>query len=81
MHATMHSVNTRHGSVLPPLHGKFMLETDCPYLAPEPHRGKVCEPAHVRQIAEQIAKLRNIPLPQLATETEATANAFFPFPA
>ena len=61
--------------------GKFMLETDCPYLAPEPHRGKVCEPAHVRQIAEQIAKLRNIPLPQLATETEATANAFFPFPA
>ena len=61
--------------------GKFMLETDCPYLAPEPHRGKVCEPAHVRNIAERIATLRNIPLTQLATETEATANAFFDFPA
>ena len=60
--------------------GKFMLETDCPYLAPEPHRGKVCEPAHVRNIAERIATLRNIPLAQLATETEATATAFFTFP-
>ena len=60
--------------------GKFMLETDCPYLAPEPHRGKVCEPAHVRNIAERIATLRNISLAQLATETEAAATAFFTFP-
>ena len=59
--------------------GTFMLETDSPYLAPEPFRGKTCEPAHVRTIAERISTLRNIPLSQLSAETEATANAFFAF--
>jgi TatD DNase family protein len=57
----------------------FMLETDCPYLAPVPHRGKRCEPAYVRHIAEHIAALRGIPLAELAAATEATAERFFGF--
>ena len=35
----------------------FMVETDCPFLAPVPFRGKRCEPAHTRQVAEHIARL------------------------
>ena len=57
----------------------FMLETDCPYLAPVPHRGKKCEPAFVRHTAGHIAALRGIPLAELAGATEATANSFFRF--
>jgi TatD DNase family protein len=57
--------------------GTFMVETDCPFLAPEPHRGRACEPAHVRITAEFIANLRGIPLAELAAMTEATAGNFF----
>ena len=60
--------------------GSFMVETDCPYLAPAPHRGKRCEPAHTRDTAEMIAQLRGVPLAQLAAETSATADSFFRFP-
>ena len=55
----------------------FMMETDCPYLAPVPHRGKRCEPAHTRLVAEKIAALRGEPLDYLAAKTTATAEAFF----
>ena len=58
----------------------FMVETDCPFLAPAPHRGKRCEPAHTRLVAEHIARLRGEPLATLAASTEATASAFFRFP-
>ena len=57
----------------------FMVETDCPYLAPVPHRGKKCEPAFARHTAEHIAALRGISLNDLAAATEATANRFFRF--
>jgi TatD DNase family protein len=59
---------------------RFMVETDCPFLAPVPYRGKRCEPAYTRQIAEHIAKLRDEPLESLAARTTATAAAFFRFP-
>ena len=55
----------------------YMMETDCPYLAPVPFRGKTCEPAHVRLIAEKIAALRGVTLDQVAADTERTAEAFF----
>jgi TatD DNase family protein len=55
----------------------FMLETDCPFQRPPPERDKRCEPAFVRQIAERIARLRGIPLEQLAAETTANAHRFF----
>src|SRR5216110_1100971 len=48
---------------------KFMVETDCPYLAPVPFRGKRCEPAHARLVAESIASAREIPLQELAEAT------------
>ena len=55
----------------------YMVETDCPYLAPVPFRGKTCEPAYVRLIAEKIAALRGVTLDQVAADTERTAEAFF----
>lgn len=55
----------------------YMVETDCPYLAPVPFRGKICEPSHVRLTAEQIAKLRGESVEKVAADTERTANAFF----
>ena len=59
----------------------FMVETDCPFLAPVPFRGKRAEPAHTRTTAEFIARLRGEPLETLAARTEATADAFFRFPS
>lgn len=59
--------------------GSFMVETDCPFLAPTPYRGQRCEPAHTREVAQSIAQLRGITLEQLAAETTATAEEFFKF--
>ena len=58
---------------------KFMVETDCPYLAPVPFRGKRCEPAHTRLVAEEIAKARNVSIEEIARVTTATAEEFFRF--
>jgi TatD DNase family protein len=58
---------------------KFMVETDCPYLAPVPFRGKRCEPAHTRIVAETIAAARGIPLQEVAEATTETAERFFRF--
>jgi TatD DNase family protein len=55
----------------------FMVETDCPYLAPVPHRGKRCEPAHTRLVAEKIAEVRGTTLEEIAAVTTRTAEAFF----
>ncbi|HEY2711642.1 MAG TPA: TatD family hydrolase [Chthoniobacterales bacterium] len=57
--------------------GEFMVETDCPYLAPEPHRGKRCEPGYTRLVAESIAASRGISLEELARATTETAEEFF----
>ena len=58
---------------------QFVVETDCPYLAPTPDRGKRCEPAHTRRVAEQIAQLRGLALEEIAARTTATARDFFSF--
>jgi TatD DNase family protein len=58
---------------------KFMVETDCPYLAPVPFRGKRCEPAYTRIVAESIATARGVPLEEVAEATTATAEKFFKF--
>ena len=55
----------------------FMVETDCPYLAPVPYRGKRAEPAHTRLVAEKLAELRSATLEQIAAATEKTAAGFF----
>lgn len=58
---------------------KFMVETDCPYLAPVPFRGKRCEPAHTRLVAESIATARGMSLEELARATTSNAEGFFHF--
>ena len=58
---------------------KFMVETDCPYLAPVPFRGKRCEPAHTRIVAETIATVRGVPLQEIAEATTEAAENFFRF--
>jgi TatD DNase family protein len=58
---------------------KFMVETDCPYLAPVPFRGKRCEPAHTRIVAETIAAARSISLEEVAEATTETAEKFLRF--
>jgi TatD DNase family protein len=57
---------------------RFMLETDCPYLAPVPYRGKRCEPAWVKEIAETVSQVKNCSLTELSAATCATAEKFFP---
>lgn len=57
----------------------FMVETDCPYLAPVPFRGKRCDPAHTRLVAEKIAALRDESLDQIAEQTTRNALKFFRF--
>ena len=57
---------------------KLMLETDCPYLAPVPYRGKRCEPAFVKEISETIAQVKLCSLEELSAATCRTAQEFFP---
>ena len=58
---------------------KFMVETDCPYLAPVPFRGKRSEPWHTRLVAESIANARGVSLQEIAEATTETAEKFFRF--
>lgn len=53
---------------------RLLVETDAPYLAPVPHRGKTNQPAWVRHVAEEVARLRGIPFDELAA---ATTENFF----
>jgi len=57
---------------------RFMLETDCPYLAPVPYRGKRCEPGYVREISQMIAQVKGCSLDELSSATCAAARQFFP---
>ena len=58
---------------------RIVLETDAPYLAPVPYRGKVNQPAYIRQIAECLAKHYNMEVAEIARIT--TANAVTVYPA
>lgn len=59
---------------------RILLETDSPYLAPVPHRGKRNEPAFVQSTAEFVANLRGIPLATLAEQTTANARRLYTLP-
>jgi TatD DNase family protein len=57
--------------------GRLLVETDCPYLAPVPLRGKRNEPANVVHTAACLASLRGVSLEELAAQTSANALALF----
>jgi len=56
---------------------RLILETDCPYLTPEPFRGKRNEPAYVKFVAEKVARIRNITYHEVAEQTTANAKKLF----
>jgi TatD DNase family protein len=56
---------------------RLLVETDCPFLAPHPHRGKRNEPAYVRLVAERLAEIKDIPFDTLAKATTANAYRLF----
>lgn len=58
---------------------RLLVETDAPYLAPVPHRGKINQPAFVRHVAEEVAKIKGLTYEALAAAT--TANFFRLFAA
>lgn len=60
--------------------GRYMIETDSPYLAPVPQRGKRNEPAFALHVAEAVARLRGEPVAQVATDTSEAASRFFGIP-
>jgi TatD DNase family protein len=55
----------------------LLVETDAPYLAPHPYRGRRNEPAYVRLVAERLAELRQMPLDALARQATANAGRLF----
>ena len=54
-----------------------MVETDSPYLAPVPHRGKTNEPAYVRYVAEELARIKDVPLETVAAATSTNFRRLF----
>lgn len=57
--------------------GRYMLETDSPFLAPVPFRGKRCEPAYVQYVAERAAEVRGLSPAILSEQTCGAAESFF----
>lgn len=55
----------------------MILETDCPYLAPQPVRGKRNEPAYIPMIAQEVARLKGVTEEEVARVTTATAHRFY----
>ncbi len=56
---------------------RILIETDAPYLAPVPFRGKLNQPAYVKHVAEEIAKLRGIPLAEVGAATTRNFGRLF----
>lgn len=55
----------------------IVLETDCPYLTPAPHRGERNESAYVRFVCEKVAELKGLPPGEVAAATTANAKRIF----
>lgn len=58
---------------------RMLIETDAPYLAPQSHRGKTNEPAFVKEVAEVIAAVKQLPFETVAEATTANAKKLFSF--
>ncbi|MBP6015976.1 MAG: TatD family hydrolase [Candidatus Promineofilum sp.] len=60
---------------------RLLIETDAPYLTPQPYRGKRNEPAYVRLVAERLAELRGLPVEEIVHITTTNAERLFQLPA
>jgi TatD DNase family protein len=60
---------------------RILIETDSPYLAPVPYRGKMNEPGFVAHVGEYIAKLKGVPVKEVAAQTTANFRKLFNVPA
>ena len=56
---------------------RLLIETDAPYLSPHPFRGKINEPARVKLVAQEIAKIRNVSFEEIAKQTTMNAYKLF----
>ena len=56
---------------------KFMIETDCPFMTPEPHRGQRNEPILVKFVAQRIAEIKNLSVERVAELTTRNAKSLF----
>ena len=56
---------------------KLLIETDSPYLAPEPNRGKKNEPSFIRYTAEKLANIKNLEINEVITKTSLNFNTLF----
>ena len=56
---------------------RFLAETDAPYLAPVPHRGRRNEPAYVAQVVSRLAEIRGAPVPEVAAQASANFKKLF----
>jgi TatD DNase family protein len=56
---------------------KLLVETDCPYLTPHPHRGKRNEPAYVKLVAQEVARIKGLSLEEVGRITSDNAQALF----
>jgi TatD DNase family protein len=59
---------------------RLLVETDCPLLAPQPHRGRRNEPAHLVHVGEALARARGVPLEEVARATASNARRLFRLP-
>ncbi len=59
---------------------RLLVETDCPYLTPVPHRGRRNEPAYVRYVVEAVAQARDVPVKTVAQATADNARRLFGVP-
>ncbi len=59
---------------------RLLIETDCPFLAPVPHRGQRNEPAYVSHVATRLAELRAVTVEEIAATTTANARRLFNLP-
>jgi TatD DNase family protein len=56
---------------------RILVETDAPFLTPEPHRGKTNEPAFVKHVAERMAEVRGLSFEEICDITTRNAKRFF----
>lgn len=59
---------------------RLLLETDCPFLTPSPHRGERNEPSYIPLVAERLAQLRECPVDEVITATDTNATRLFRLP-